>query len=177
MADAEAQAKAAVDAKAAADKAAAEAEAKAKEATEVQKAVAAELDQATKAAAPKAINVAVPSSVVTLKVTGSPIALNPPAAVTLKPGAKVELPIAIARKYDFADAVNLKSTVPGEAKGVSVTDAPIAAGQSEAKLTIEAAPDTAPGSYTLSVQATAKFNGQDLPVTQPLTVTVEAAGP
>ncbi len=175
MADAEAQAKAATDAKAAAEKTAADAEAKAKEATDVQAAVAKEIENATKAAAPKSINIAVPSQVVTLKVTPAPITLHPPAAVTVKPGAKAELPVAVTRKYDYADAVQFKTTVPGDAKGLTVADAAIDKGQSEGKLTVEAAPDAAPGTYTLSVRATAKFNGQDLPVTQSVAVTVESA--
>ncbi len=175
MADAEAQAKAAADAKTAAEKAAADAAAKAKQATDVQAAVAKEVENATKAAAPKNINVAVPSSVVTLKVTSAPITLNPPAAVTVKPGATAELPVAVNRLYDYADPVQLKTTVLGNAKGLKVADAAIDKGQSEGKLTVEAAPDTAPGAYTLSVQATAKFNGQDLPVTQTVAVTVESA--
>jgi hypothetical protein len=93
----------------------------------------------------------------------------------VKPGAAAELPIAVSRLYDYADPVQLKTTVPGNAKGLKVADAAIAKDQSAGKLMVEAAPDAAPGTYTLSVQATAKFNGQDLPVTQSVAVTVESA--
>jgi hypothetical protein len=65
--------------------------------------------------------------------------------------------------------------VPEAAKGLKVAEVAIAAGQPDGKLKVETAADTPAGAYTLSVQAVAKFNGQDLSVTQDVPVTVEAA--
>jgi len=176
-ADAEAQAKAAAEAKAVAEKTAAEAEAKAKEATTVQQAVAKAVTDATNQAKPKNINVAVPSPTVTLKVTAGPIHLSttqPTAAI--KQGTTIELPVTIQRLYGFADAVQLKATPPKDS-GLTIADATIPAGQNEGKLQIVVSKDAAPTARVLTIQAVAKFNGQDLPITQDVTVTVEAATP
>ena len=175
MAEAQAQAKAAAEAKTAADKTAADADAKAKQATDVQAAVAKAVEAATKAAAPKNINVAVASQTVTLKVTPAPITLNQTPPGTVKQGSKLELPVSITRLYGYADPVQLKTTVPANAKGLTVADATIAKDATDAKLVLEIAPDAAPGTFTLSVQATSKFNGQDLSVAGDVAVTVQKA--
>ena len=174
---AEAQAKAATEAKTAADKAAADATAKAKQATDVQAAVAKAVEAATKAAAPKDINVAVASQIVTLKVTPAPITLNQTPPGTVQQGSKLELPVSITRLYGYADPVQLKITVPADAKGLKVAAATIAKDATDVKLAIEVAADAAPGTFTLSVQATSKFNGQDLSVAGNVVVTVQKTEP
>jgi hypothetical protein len=167
MATAEAQMKAAAEAKAAAEKAAADADAQAKSAAEVQKAVDKQVADATAAAAPKNVNVSVPSTVVTLKVTEAPVTLEvtPPAAG--KPGTTLEVPLKIARLYGFADVVAVAVKPVGEAPGLKTADVSLPAAQADGKLAVEIAADTKPG--------TAKFNGQDLSVTKTVPVVVEAA--
>ncbi len=174
-ADMEAQLKAAAGAKAAAEKAAAEADAKAKEAAGVQQNVAKALDEATKKAKPANINIASPSPTVTLKVTAAPVTLAPAPPATVKQGASVELPLSIARLYGFADVVQLKTKVPAEAKAMKVADVAVPADQTQAKLKVETGAETPPGKHTISVTAVAKYNGQELTVSQDVAITVEAA--
>jgi hypothetical protein len=171
MADAEAQAKTAAEAKAAAEKTAAEADAKAKEAAEVQKVVDKAVADATNQAKPKAINVAVPSPTVTLKVTEAPITLEvtPPAAA--KPGTTVEVPLKIARLYGFAEAVTIKTKAE---KDFKVPDVTLAADAAEGKLAVEVGAEAKPGTYNFTVDAAFKFNGQDLTVSRSVAVVVEA---
>jgi hypothetical protein len=133
------------------------------------------VEAATKRAATANINVALPSPTVTLKVTPAPITLGAVQPATVKAGAAVELPVAITRLYGFADAVTVKVKAPEAAKGLKVADVAIAANQPDGKLKVETAADTPPGAYTLTVQALAKFNGQELSVTRDVVVTVEAA--
>ena len=174
MASAEAQLKAAAEAKAAAEKAAAEADAQAKQAAEVQKAVDKQVADTTAAAKPKAINVAAASPTVTLKVAEAPITLELTAPVAAQPGATIEVPIKLSRLYGFADAIALAAKPSGDAKSVTVADLSLPADQTEGKLAVTIGTDTPPGTYNFNVQATAKFNGQDLSVTQPVAVVVEA---
>jgi hypothetical protein len=175
MAAAEAQMKAAAEAKAAAEKSAADTDAQAKQAAEVQKVVDKLVADTTAAAAPKNVNVSVPSTVVTLKVTDAPVTLevSPPAAG--KPGTTLEVPLKLARLYGFADVVTIVSKPVGEAAGLKVADVSLAAAQADGKLAVEIAADAKPGTYQFEVKATAKFNGQDLSVTTTVPVVVEAA--
>ena len=174
MAEAAAHAKAAADAKAAAEKAAAEADAKAKQAAETQKAVDKQVADATNAAKPKNINVAAPSPTVTLKVTEAPIAVEAAPPAEAKAGTTVEVPLKLNRLYGFADVVQVKTTTSDD-KDLKVADLSVPADQSEGKLSVEIGPEAKPGNYTLTVQATAKFNGQDLSVSQTVPLVVAAA--
>ncbi len=175
LASSEQLAKSAADAKAAAEKAAADADAQAKQAAEVQKAVDKQVADATAAANPKNINVATPSPTVTLKVADAPITLDVTAPAAAKPGTTVETPLKIARLYGFADAVPVTIKPAGDAKAIKIADISLPADQTEGKLAIEIGAETPPGTYNFTLQATPKFNGQDLPVSQTLAVVVEAA--
>jgi Bacterial pre-peptidase C-terminal domain len=177
MADAETQAKAAVDAKAAAEKVAVDADAQVKEAAAVKQTVDKAVTDATNQAKPKAINVAAPSPTVTIKVTEAPITLEAAAPPAGKPATTVEVPLKINRLYGFADAVTIKSKPASAEKDFKVADVTLAADAAEGKVAIEIGPETKPGNYDFAVQAIAKFNGQDLSVTQTVTLTIEPTEP
>ena len=140
----------------------------------MQKTVDKQLADATNQAKPQNINVAAASPTVTLKVTEAPITLAAKAPAAGKPGTSVEVPIAVARLYGFADAVVVKAKPTTAEKDFKVPDVTIPKEAAEGKLVIEIGPETKPASYTFNVQATAKFNGQDLSVTQTITLAVEA---
>jgi hypothetical protein len=53
----------------------------------------------------------------------------------------------------------------------------IAAGQNQGKLVIEAAANATPGNHTLTIRATPRLNGQALPITQTIPVTIQAVEP
>jgi hypothetical protein len=174
MVAAEAQMKAAAEAKAAAEKAAADTDAQAKQAVEVQKAVDKQVADTTAAAAPKNVNVSVPSTVVTLKVTEAPLTLEISPPVAAKPGTTVEVLLKLARLYGFADVVTVVTKPVGDAAGLKIADVSLPAAQADGKLAVEIAADAKPGTYQLEVKATAKFNGQDLSVTKTVPVVVDA---
>ena len=81
--------------------------------------------------------------------------------------------MTIQRLYEYADAVQLKTQLPDGVKGLKVIDPTIAAGASEGKLVIEVAADAPAGPITLNVQATSKFNGQDLSIAQDVPLVIE----
>ncbi|HJT36731.1 MAG TPA: PPC domain-containing protein [Pirellulales bacterium] len=172
--EAEAKLKAANEAKAAAEKAAADAAAKAKTAADLKTAAEKRATDATNAAASKDVQLFWPSTLTTIKITPAPItmtATSPSAA--LKQGAQAEVAVKITRLYGYADAVQLQAAVPNGVQGLTIAAATIAAGQNEAKLVIQAAATATPGNHTLTVKATAPFNGQQLTVDQPVNVVIE----
>lgn len=172
--EAEAKLKAANEAKAAAEKAAADAAAKAKTAADLKTAADKRATDAANAANPKDVQLFWPSTLTTIKITLAPITMTataPPAAI--KQGSQAEVPIKITRLYGYADAVQLQAAVPNGVQGLTIAPATIAAGQSEGKLVIQAAAAATPGNHTITVKATAPFNGQQLTVEQPVMVAIE----
>ena len=101
---------------------------------------------------------------------------SPPASITLKQGAKLELPLTFKRLYGYAEPINMQYhgvfTIPG--LNAPVTSIP--AGQSAGKLSIEAI-SAAPGTYTAPIVASAVYNGQPLTLKHDLTLTIEPAAP
>lgn len=174
LADAEAKAKATAEAKAAAEKQATEAAAKAKTAADVKAATDKRATDTTNAANAKDVQLFWPSTATTIKITPAPITLKVAAAPSaLKQGAQLEIPVRITRLYGYADAVPLQAAAPQGVAGLTIAPATIAAGQADGKLVIQAAADATPGAHTLTVKATAPFNGQQLIVEQPLALTIE----
>ena len=163
------------DAKAAAQKAAQEAASKLKAAQAYQKQAAARVTSLTNAAKPKKTNVFVPTTAFTIKVTASPITFTADQKpAKLKQGAKLEIPVTITRLYKYADAVQLEFLPPGGVSGLKLVKATIAKGQTQGKLTLEAAANATPGTHSLTVRATARLNNQNLQITQILSLTIEA---
>ncbi len=172
VAAAEKQAAEAAAAKAAAEKAAADAEATAKGAVDTQAAVAKELDAVQKAAAPKDVNVALPSTVVTIKVLESPIGLETASTTTAQPGGKVDLPLKVARLAGYTGEVPLEVVADGEVKGIKATTATLPADAAAGNLAFDIPADVPAGTYKFNVKAAVKYNGQDFATTIPVQLTV-----
>ena len=162
------------EAKAAAEKTAKEAEAKAKEAEARKTAAAAAMKQMTDKSKPRDVDAAFYSLPITLVVTAAPITLNEPAVQSLSQGGKVEIPVKLARLYDFKDPVDVSLVVPASAKGVSAAKLTIPRDGTDAKLALETKADATPGEHKLTLQAALKLNGQDIKVSQPLMLKVAA---
>jgi hypothetical protein len=172
--EAAAKVSAPAEAKAAAEKTAKEAEAKAKEAEARKTAAAATMKQMTDKSKPRDVDAAFYSLPITLIVTPAPITLSEPAAQSLSQGGKVEIPVKLARLYDFKDPVDVSLVVPPSAKGISAAKLTIPASGTDAKLALETNPDATPGEHKLTLQAALKLNGQDIKVDQPLTLKLAA---
>ena len=175
MAEADAKAKATTEAKAAADKAAAEAAEKVKAITAAQAAAAKRMQDAANLSKANNVNAIEPSSTIVVKVTPAPITLAAPAeAAKIKQGEKLEVPLTITRLYGYKDPVEVEAVVPQGVANIKIAKVTIPADQTAGKLTFEAAANATAGNHTFTLRATAKFNGQNLPVDQPLPVMVEA---
>jgi hypothetical protein len=172
------QHKVATEAKAAADKSAADADAKAKQVAAFLQTFNQQVGDLQNKSKPNNVKIGVPSTSITLKITAAPVTLEvvaPPAP--LKQGAKLEVPVKIARLYNFADPVLLKLVLPAGVGGISAAAATIAQGQTDAPLIIEAGKDATPGVHKVTVQAIPKFGGTGLPVGQEIVLTIEKVEP
>jgi hypothetical protein len=84
---------------------------------------------------------------------------------TVKVGGKVEVPITVARLYDYGGDFKMELILPPGTKGISAEAATIPASQDTGKLVITAAPDATLGVRSnLTVRLTAMVSGH--PVTQ-----------
>jgi len=113
-------------------------------------------------------NVVLPSTPVTLTVLPKALAtvVLPNANPTAKVGAETEVVVKVTRMYDFDGEFKVKVVLPPDAKGVTIDEVTIPAGQDEAKLKVKVAADAAPGNRAnLNVVATAMYNST-VPITQ-----------
>ena len=157
--------------KATADKTSADVQARAKVVTEAQAAADKLATEAAEAAKPKNVKVGSPATAITLKITAAPIKISvagPSGA--LRPGGKVELPVTITRLYGYADPVQIAVKVPGGLKAEGLITPK---DQSEAKVVLEVEAAATPGKHDVTIEATAKWNNQDLKVSQVVSVRVD----
>ncbi len=174
LVDATALAEAAVKAKAEADEKAAEATRLAQLAAQLKTEADKRATDTANAAKPTKRNVPIISTPVTLKITPAPITLaEPKAATPLKQGEKLEVPVTIARLYEFKDPVNLQVVLPGGVGGISIPNKAIAANQTTGMLEINAAANATEGEHLLTLRATLNYNGQGITVEQPLRLVIE----
>ncbi len=162
------------EAKAAAEKTVKEAEAKAKEAETKKTAAQTMMKQMADKSKPRDVDAAFYSLPITLNVTAAPITLSEPAAQSLAQGEKVEVPVKLARLYDYKDPVDVNLVVPAAVKGVSAAKLTIPKDGTDAKLSVETKADATPGEHKLTLQAVLKLNGQDIKVDQQLVLKVAA---
>jgi hypothetical protein len=168
-------AKAAADAEAAqAKQRADEAAALAKAAADAKTAAAQQVTNLTNAARPQNVNVFFPTTAVTVKVAEAPIVLKPVAAATVKAGDKVEVTVQIERLFGYADPVDIE-LVPGNVGGVQAQRVTIPKDQTSGKLTLQSAANSPVGQHEVTLRATARLNNQNLQVSQPLPLKIEAA--
>ena len=131
--------------------------------------------QLAQAAQPRDIHVRVVSNPITIKITPAPVTVNDVAPLTVKQGEKAETMLAVARLYGFNDPVSFNVTPPPGVSGLSIPNVAIPAGQTQIPLAITAGADAPPGEHTLTLRATMNYNGQQLTLEQPLTLTVQKA--
>ena len=169
------QAKTAADAKPLADKAATDAANMLKEEQAAQAISNKRATDLANNAKPKNRNVFDPSTTVDIKITNSPITLATGApSFNVKQGEKVEIPVKTQRLYGFDDVVNLDIRLPGGVNGLKINKANIDKGKADVNLSIEAAANATPGTHTLTVRGTSRFNNQNMDTDITFTLVVEA---
>jgi hypothetical protein len=83
------------------------------------------------------------------------------ASPTVKVGGQVEVPLRVARKFNFDGEFKVQLVLPAGARGVEADEVTIPAGKDEAKLVIRVPAGASPGVRgNLVVRAVALFNGK-----------------
>ncbi len=122
---------------------------------------------------PRGINFHVPSNSLTIKVTEFPIKLETLGnAFTVKQGEKVEVPIKLSRLYDFNSSVSIQTQLPAGVGGISFQNINVVDNQTEGKFEVTAQPTATVGEHNCTVQLRMNFNGQNLIMEHPVTLTV-----
>jgi hypothetical protein len=112
------------------------------------------------------ILVTAPSSPVTVTIVPKELAKVAVSnqAATVKVGGKAEIPVTVARLYDYTGEFKVELILPAGTKGISAEPATITASQDSVKLVVAAAPDAMVGARpNLTVRVTGVVNG-NLPV-------------
>lgn len=117
------------------------------------------------------------STPITLNIAPAPIELVAVKPAATKQGGKLELSVTVKRLGGYKDPISLSVNFPSDLKGIKATAAPIPAGQTQGKFTLELQPNATTGKFTSRVIVTAKLNGQTLTHSQPLNLTIESAPP
>ena len=131
-----------------------------------------ELKKAAEAAKEKKIKVWFASLSVPLEVVAVPVTLKTAAdAVTIKAGEKAELPVDVVREFGFADEVKLEMS--GGNAPVKVAALTAAGNQAQVPLVLTTEKTAKPGTYTVTLRGSLKFNAKALTVDKTLQVTIE----
>ncbi|HVE43405.1 MAG TPA: hypothetical protein VNM14_26240 [Planctomycetota bacterium] len=171
--EAEDKAKAADEAKAKAIEADKKLQELVKAADAAKKEWAEELKKASEAAKEKKIKVWFASLSVPLEVVSSPVTLKTAAdAVTIKAGEKADVAVDIVREFGFADEVKLE--MAGGNAPVKVAALTAAGNQAQLPLALTTEKTAKPGTYTLTLRGSLKFNAKALTVEKVLQITIEA---
>jgi hypothetical protein len=170
--------KGAKEAKLAADKAVAEADQKAKQDAAFLVSFRQEVVKLKDQCKPTDLKFSTPSNRATMKIRPVPFEFKLSSdKVTVKQGAKVEVPVTIKRLYGFADPINMQFNGVHNISGINAPVLSIPAGQSEGKLVIDAFANAAVGTYSSFVQINAAYNAQPVSDKADLTLTIEHAAP
>ncbi|QDU93689.1 PPC domain-containing protein [Lignipirellula cremea] len=129
------------------------------------------------AAKPTPVNVPVVSSSFVLTITESPITLTPLAAATVTQGEKIEIPVTFARKYGYTAAVTVTQVTSPAVPGLSIPNLSIGPNQTQGKLALSTTTATPEGPHTLLLRLAMSFNGQNVQIEEPLTITIKKAPP
>ncbi len=175
--EAEEKAKSADEAKAKAAEADKKSQELVKAADAAKKEWAEELKKAAEAAKEKKIKVWFASLSVQLEVVASPVSIKTATdAVTFKAGEKAEVAVDVTREFGFADEVKLE--LAGAATPVKLAAAVTAAGNSaQAPVVLTADKTAKPGTYSVTLRASLKYNAKPVTVDKVLQVTIEAPAP
>ncbi|MCA9148676.1 MAG: hypothetical protein KDA92_05235 [Planctomycetales bacterium] len=129
--------------------------------------------ETTKTFAVADVNTFIESGAFYVEILPTPIELTPSTeTIEVKRGATVELPLSVARKFGFADAVTVTPELPN---GVKLQAAPvtITADSVQATLNLTVAEDATVGSVPVTLRSNLKFNGVDLVDKNNLTVNIQ----
>jgi len=130
--------------------------------------------QTQQAANPRAFNLIVPSTPITIKIAEFPVQLSGmPEKTSVKQGEKLEIPVQVQRLYGFDQPVNSQLVLPGGVNGLQIQNATIPGNQDRGNVVVTAQAAATPGEHAVILRSTMSFNGQALTLDKKLTLVVE----
>ena len=107
----------------------------------------------------KEVNAWVDSTPITLQIHKSPVTTTLSSSdLTMQPEATAELPVSIARRFGFADSVQIEIALPDTVKGVSVEPLNLPKDQTSGVIKIALPKDVAKGDHRCKIKTKLKFN-------------------
>ena len=134
-----------------------------------------ELKKATEASKEKKIKVWFSSMSVMVDVVAVPVTLKSVDAVTIKAGEKADVAVEIVREFGFADEVKVE--MAGGNAPVKVAAVAAAGNAPQAPVVLTTEKTAKPGTYTVTLRGSFKYNAKALTVDRPIQVTIEAPAP
>jgi hypothetical protein len=131
------------------------------------------LEEAKKANEAKDVNFVVISTPVRLHIQESPLVLQAPDALLLRPGETTKWPLQVQRRFGFADKIELSVDLPKEVSGIAVEKVTLEPATEAAELQFVAQDSATPGTHTITVHARASFNGVDVASSASVALKVE----
>ena len=170
----QAKAKVSTEAKVKSEAALKEQQAKAKRITDAKAAADKKVADVKKANAAKDVNVSIISTPIKLRVVATPITvkLNTDKA-QVKPAEKVQVTVALERKYGFTEPVELTLALPKGVAGITAAKVTIAKDKNDATIEIATTDKATPGTHAVTVQAAGTFNKLKVAASGALSLTVE----
>lgn len=129
-------------------------------------------EEAKKQAAPRDLLHAVVSHPISLKITEGPIKLGSLPSLTGQAGGETSLKISLERLYGFGDSVAFTLSSPKDTKVFEAVKGSVAKESTEAELKVPLSKEAKPGTYEATLDATLKFNGQDITLKRTITLTI-----
>jgi hypothetical protein len=121
----------------------------------------------------RAVNVELPSNSIVLRLADHPLNVDGlPQNATVAQGAKAEVVIKIARKFDFKGPVTVQTVLPPGVVGLQIPNATIPDSQDEVKFEVTAAANASSGEHAAKLRLQINFNGQTIVVEQPFALRV-----
>jgi len=177
IAELETQAKAADEAKAAAEQTLKDRQTVQQRADAAKKAADKQVADLKNANNPKDVTVPVVSTPIRLRILPSPYELGTSTELlTVKQGTTAELGVTLAKRFGFDEKVDVSVEVPGGIAGLGFKAASIEKGQADGKLELNVAANATEGEHTVVLKAKSKFNNVNVEATRSVKVKVEKAG-
>ena len=129
-------------------------------------------------AAPKGVNVVVPSTPVTIRIAEYPLRVaGLPGTVSVPQGTAVSIPFTLERLHGFTGDVTVRADAPAGTTGIPAAQVNVPAAMNGGTLMVPLAADATPGTHDVKLAFNHSFNGQPLVLPASVAVTVVATAP
>lgn len=148
----------------------AEVEKRLEAAKQAKDAAAKRAEEAKKNAEPRELDHVFLSQPIVLHIEDGPLRFTPPASMEFAPGEAGDFPVKFERRHGFTGPVDLTLSPPEDQKIFEPASVTVAKDAGEATLAVQVAAEAKPGSYEATLEAKLEFNGQELKISEPISL-------